>query len=273
MYNVSISVAFSYIRYVAEKGSAMQSSKKRLIIRAVVVVAGVCLGMAGVVAWAYGAHIRDKNKIIPDYLRTHAVKKLQIGAGIAGTQGFADWLNTDIEPFDGEAYLDATKRFPLPDQTLSYVFAEHVIEHLSYKDGLGMLRESYRTLKPGGKVRIATPNLLKLVQLFQDAKTDEMRNYIEGKFKAKYWVEPLPLTLSPECVILNYEMRTFGHEFIYDSRTLADSMKRVGFESIQEFVSGESDDPQLAGLEVRHTWKDHAASDYETMVIQAVRPF
>src|ERR1017187_4663347 len=169
-----------------------KNSNKHLIISAVVALVGAFVGMAGVMAGAYGVYNRDLNraqmklhKIIPDYLRTHTVRKLQIGAGVAGvTKTFSDWLNTDIEPVASEAYMDATKRFPLPDGVLSYIYSEHLIEHLSYRDGLAMLAESYRTLKPGGKVRIATPNLLKLVGLFRSSKTDEMRKYIDGKLNA-----------------------------------------------------------------------------------------
>jgi predicted SAM-dependent methyltransferase len=210
----------------------------------------------------------SRKQIISDYIRNHAVRKLQIGAG---GQGIAGWLNTDIEPQGGEAYLDATKLFPIPNGGLTYIFSEHVFEHLSYNDVLVMLRECHRTLQPGGKVRIATPNLLTLIRLFQDSKTDEMRNYISGKLKAPYWPETLPLTVSPECVILNYELKSFGHQFVYDPQTLRESLERTGFQAIKEFAPGESDDPQLAGVEARQKWSDHAINDYETMVFQAVR--
>ena len=250
-----------------------KDSKRHFVIGAVAASAGVFLGMAGVVAGAYGVYNRDQRNVIPDYLRTHAVKKLQIGAGGAGGgREFAGWLNTDIEPVAGEGYLDATKRFPVPDGALSYIFSEHLIEHLSYRDGSAMLRESYRTLKQGGKVRIATPDLSRLVKLFQTSKTDEMRDYINGKLGAAYWPETLPLTVSPECVILNYELKSFGHRFVYDPQTLRESLQRAGFQAIEEFAPGESDDPQLRGLEVRHASRDHAVNDYETMVFQAVRP-
>jgi len=230
------------------------------------VLVGLLLGVTA----AYGIKISKRHSQISDYLRNHAVRKLQLGAGIA--PAVSDWLNTDIEPQAGEAYLDATKPFPIPDGALSYIFSEHLIEHLSYRDGLTMLRECNRTLKPGGKVRIATPNLLKLVQLFNDAKNDEMRDYINRKIEADYWPETLPRTISPACVILNYELKSFGHQFLYDPQTLRESLERTGFQSIREFAAGESDDPQLSGLEMRHKNVYHAMNDYETMVFEAVRP-
>jgi len=239
---------------------------KGLLIGGGAVVIGMLLGVTG----AYGYwRIEGPRLIIADYMHTHSVRKLQIGAGGMNLSG---WLNTDIEPAPWEAYLDATKRFPLPDGALSYVFSEHLFEHLSYRDGLAMLRECHRTLRPNGKIRIATPNLLKLIQLFQNPKNDEMRNYINGKIVAAYWPEKLPRTISPECVILNYELKSWGHQFVYDPPTLRESLERTGFQSIKEVAPGESDDPQLRGLEVRHNAPTHAINDYETMVFEAVRP-
>src|ERR1039458_1841068 len=109
-------------------------TRRQLLTGSTVVLAGVPLGVLG----AHGIKTGINHNQISDYIRNHAVRKLQIGAG--GVQGFSDWLNTDIEPKSGEAYLDATKPFPIPDGALSDVYSEHVIEHLSYQDGLAMLR-------------------------------------------------------------------------------------------------------------------------------------
>ena len=232
----------------------------------------VPLGIAGTQGVKSGADWlrRDKSrKMISDYIRRHPVAKLQIGAG--GVQGFSEWLNTDIEPAPGEAYLDATKAFPIPDGALSYVFSEHLFEHLPYRDGLAMLRECHRTLKPGGRVRLSTPNLLKILDLFRAADSDEMKTYLQSKMAADYWPEPLPQTASPACVLLNYEMRSFGHQFLYDPASLRESFVRAGFQTVQECAPGQSDDPQLRGMETRHEGKFHVMNDYETMVFEAVR--
>ena len=51
---------------------------------------------------------------IDQYIRNNPVRKLQIGAGENSKPG---WLNTDIEPLAGQAYLDAGRPFPLPDRS------------------------------------------------------------------------------------------------------------------------------------------------------------
>src|SRR5260370_1904620 len=95
--------------------------------------------------------------LVSRYLKTHPVRKLQIGAHICALPG---WLNTDLYPLSINAVsLDATKAFPLPDACFDYVFSEHQLEHIGYSEALRMLRESRRILRPGRKIRLAVPSL------------------------------------------------------------------------------------------------------------------
>ena len=131
-----------------------------------------------------------------------------------------------------------------------------------------MLRECYRVLAPGGKIRFATPNLLKYIQLFQEPKTDEVQSYLGRKLEIHSWAK----TSRPEVTILNGEMRSFGHKYIYDPQTLSDRFTEAGFRTIAQFPPGESDDPQLRGIESRHTNIWRPVNDYESMCLQATRP-
>src|SRR5262245_57914323 len=61
--------------------------------------------------------IRYKNRSqsqFDEYIKTHPVRKLQIGAGDSRLEG---WLNTDIVEEPGLTYLDAIQPFPLPDHS------------------------------------------------------------------------------------------------------------------------------------------------------------
>jgi len=199
---------------------------------------------------------------IDAYLRDEPIKRLQIGAGGARHEG---WLNTDIEPGEGLAYLDATQAFPFPDATFQYVASEHVIEHLTYDQAKVMISESFRVLAPGGKVRVATPNLLRLIALFDPNKSDEAKRYIAGKLEWHEW----PKEPSSEAIILNLQMSSWGHKFLYDPATLRGALARAGFRSIKQFAMSESDDPVLRGFEARITGVHAHVNAYETMVIQA----
>jgi len=201
--------------------------------------------------------------IINTYIASNQIRKLQLGAGGVKLEG---WLSTDIEPGPGEVYLDATKRFPVPDASIHYIFGEHVIEHLTYNDGMAMLRECYRVLDHGGKVRFATPDLRRLTSLLEKAPPE----YLEEKFRFHGWPAKDP-SLAP-AFIINMELRNWGHQFVYDEVTLRDSLARAGFSSIQRFEPGTSDDNALSGIEARHNKPEvRPMNDFESMVLQAIR--
>ncbi|HEU0122440.1 MAG TPA: methyltransferase domain-containing protein [Bryobacteraceae bacterium] len=202
---------------------------------------------------------------IRDYIAENTVRKLQIGAGANDRKG---WLNTDIEPIRDQAFLDATAPFPMPDGSMHYVYSEHLIEHLSYEEGQGMLRESYRVLAPGGKVRVATPNLVKFIGLFAEDKKDDARRYMSDKIAWHEW----PATPDPECYILNQELRQWGHRFVYTPKLLRASLEAAGFREIRELQAGESDDPVFRGIELRSLSNVGDINRFETLVFEAVRP-
>lgn len=110
-----------------------------------------------------------RRRRIEAYLRTHEVRKLQLGTG---ANPYPGWLNTDIADFrrTGEiVYLDARRRFLLPAASFDVIFTEHMIEHLTYEEGLACLGECHRVLRPGGRVRVATPSLDRLVELYDSS--------------------------------------------------------------------------------------------------------
>jgi predicted SAM-dependent methyltransferase len=239
---------------------------KRTGITLCIVLVGVLAGsFLGPMLSAALTRVRSPGQVRA-YLRSHPVRKLQIGAG---TINYDDWLNTDIEPSQRQVYLDASQHFPIPDGSIHYIFAEQVIEHLTYEEGLAMLRECHRVLAPGGKIRLATPNLLKYFQLFQEPKTSEVQRFIDAKLKYHFW----KATSRPESLIVNRQFRSFGHQYLYDPSTLSDSLAQAGFQDIAQFPPGESDDPQLRGIDSRHNdTLARESNDWESMVFQATRP-
>ena len=202
--------------------------------------------------------------IVDAYLATKAMHMLEIGAGAKDKAG---WLNTDIAPTAQEAFLDASKPFPLPDQSMHYVHSEHVIEHLSFDGGLVMLKESFRVLDHGGRVRIATPSLLKVVAMLQEPPTPEKADYLAGKSK---WHQ-YPQTADPACFLVNHEMHEFGHQFLYTPKLLRARLEEAGFTDIKEYAPGESDDPGLRNVEVRAKLDIAKVNAYETFILEGIK--
>jgi predicted SAM-dependent methyltransferase len=209
---------------------------------------------------------RNSPGTIAKYLEEHPVRKLQIGAGSSRLTG---WLNTDIDPGTGGlAFLDATTRFPFDDGEIHYIFSEHVIEHLTYDEGKFMAAEAFRVLAPGGKMRISTPNLTRFIELFDDNPSEEAKAYITGKLMWHEW----PREPNPAAIILNLQMSSWGHKFMYDIDTLGAMLRRVGFQNVQEFEENISRDPHLRDLEARDTGVNKRWSDYETMSVEVEKP-
>jgi predicted SAM-dependent methyltransferase len=215
---------------------------------------------------SYRRRIRDPG-VIRDYLESHSVRKLQLGAGGNDPTG---WLNTDIAPTRDEVYLDATKRFPFPDGSFHYVFSEHMISVVSWEGGIAMLKECYRVLAPGGKLRVVTPNLAKFVQLLTGNPDADAQRFIAAKLRLTGWPES-PVT---GAYIFNRQVREWGTQFLYDPATLRKSLELAGFKQITEYRVDEKTDPIFSEAEIRtrnegsDLW---VVNRWESMAFEAVR--
>lgn len=178
---------------------------------------------------------------IGTYIASHKVRKLQIGSGDNSLSG---WLNTEIEPTKDQVYLDASTAFPIPSDSFDYIFAEQLIEHLTLDQGQGMLRECYRILRTGGKIRLATPNLTVLAKFFVD-KNDSDRHYLGLQTK----FEKLPSLPTPECNVMNREMHAYGHRYLYDADSLRAVLSAAGFQNVEMAEVSVSKDPALSGID------------------------
>ena len=180
------------------------------------------------------------------------------------------WLDTDLRPRRRDVlYLDVTEPFPFGSATFDYVFSEHLIEHIGYEEGRFMLSECFRVLKPGGTIRIATPDLERLMALVSPEKGEPEKAYIA-------WITdrfiPGAVTLSG-AIVVNNAFYGFSHRFLYDREALAGLLEEVGFRDPGYHVPGESGDEHLRGIEAHgRSVNNEEMMRFETMVIEAVRP-
>lgn len=168
--------------------------------------------------------------------------KLQIGCGSNPIDG---WLNSDKYPVSSNVmYLDAARRFPFPDATFAYVYSEHMIGSLSVQQASTMLSECFRTLAPGGKIRIATLDIEFLIDLYENPNKSEL---------IQQYMEWFRIQTGMQCnggiFILNNFAKLYGIEFIYNEPTLRDAMEIAGFSHIIKRDLNESGDEALRNLE------------------------
>lgn len=236
-----------------------------------------------------------RRRSIDSYLAAHQIRKLQIGAGDNPLEG---WLNSDLDPSSTRIiFLDVLEEFPFEDQVFDYVFSEHLIEHLMYQDGLFMLREIYRIIRPGGKLRIATPNIEAIIGLYSPERTELQKQYLAWSAKevmGLYSPEKTELQkYFPEwdidydhinrhfpdarqdsvCFVVNSFFRSWGHQFLYDASTLQAAMEGAGFVEATRCSPGESSDENLRGTDSHADIIGNEMNQFETMVLEATRPF
>lgn len=155
------------------------------------------------------------------YLETAPVVKLNVGAGGNRAEG---WLNLDFFPAPGITFMDASIRWPFDDQSVDAVLCEHMVEHIPKSLARYMLAEMRRVLKPGGSIRIVTPELdwfAKRVLEPANADEEEYRQFLAAFFKdreIKSWGD-----------VINACFYEHGHQYIWSVDELKRAILNAGF--------------------------------------------
>jgi len=166
--------------------------------------------------------------------------RLHIGSGPIRLDG---WLNTDIEP-TAPLFLDATRPFPIKDNSVRYIFCEHFLEHIPKQAALQFLKESFRILHPEGILRISTPDVEALAREYL-ARSERQRLLLEQneRFGCRHSRYPAD--------ILNSAFYEHSHSCLYDGESLEQMLRSAGFQYITRYVVGQSSHSVLSGIE-RH---------------------
>lgn len=203
------------------------------------------------------------------YLKNTRIPCLHIGCGRFLLK---DWLNADIVRYrQGVYYLNAGKPYPFLDASFDYIYSEHLFEHLALEQGINMLRECFRILKPGGKMRMAMPNFHFLIDLYLHPDEEINRRYLQWSFQtfiandslAKIAQEELPV------YVINNFFHAWGHQFIHAPEELTRMLQAIGFKDIQQYPTGKSDTPVFVEIERHQNAIPQWANELETFVIEA----
>lgn len=124
-----------------------------------------------------------------------------------------------------EIYIHDLRR-PLPwsNDSVDAVYSSHTLEHLSKEAGAHLLTECYRTLKPGGVIRIVVPDLKAFVE-----------QYLEGRFSSRDFIESLGVGTTEQGdgllkTFLAPYVR-FPHRCMYDPKSLVETLREIGFQA------------------------------------------
>lgn len=178
-------------------------------------------------------------RIAKRYLAEASEPKLHLGCGGHLLDG---WLNSDLRPRAADVLgMDATRRFPFADDTFACVYCEHVIGGLAVDGAVTMLRECFRTLAPGGRLRISTPDLAFVSGLCEPRERSEpQRRYLDW-FSARTGAPGRDFDL-------DLYKSAWGLRFVYDEPALREAMEAAGFADVARRGLNRSDVPALCGL-------------------------
>jgi predicted SAM-dependent methyltransferase len=131
---------------------------------------------------------------------------------------------------------DLVNGIPAEDNSLDLIYHSHMLEHLSYEDGINFIKECYRTLKPNGRMRILVPDL----ELWINAYSSKNRFFFEQYRKI----------LNSDIYVTNASifmgmLHNHEHKCGYDFESLSWVLGNAGFIEIEKKLYADS---QIEGI-------------------------
>ena len=164
--------------------------------------------------------------------------------------------------------LDAAEVFPFDDATVDRIHTEHMIEHVDHPVGTHMLAECARILKPGGRIRILTPDFDRVIALTGDidpevatlARESNLRNGID------------PAVADDPIYAVNRLFSGYGHRFLYTEAALTAALEAAGLTNVRRYPVGDTEDPDFADVDQHGNQINEGWNDYQTLVLEAEKP-
>lgn len=169
--------------------------------------------------------------------------------------------------------LDVRKGLPFKDNTVNYIFTSHFLEHLTYFEGMALIKECYRIATPGAIIRIAVPDVELLVRkylekdhefnavlakdrisgwVFEGRKLNEIgfaeilsTHFYAAQSITNPWTKLALGILNGQLLFdMKKKMVMYYHKWMYDFESLELLLKNVGFRNIRrcEFRQGKVPD-------------------------------
>jgi predicted SAM-dependent methyltransferase len=174
---------------------------------------------------------------------TSAPPPVRVNVG-AGTVRLPGWVNTDVL-WRSEMYLDLLRPWPVATESIDRIYGDNVIEHFSLDNVRVVLRHCYQVLRPGGAIRLATPDLERTARAYLEdprltaAHLDRHRRH---GYPAEHPADMLRVT---------YAYHGHHEGYIFDWASLSAELAAAGFTDVTRHDAGDSDDELFRGLETR----------------------
>ena len=151
----------------------------------------------------------------------------------------------------GIIHADVSRRLPYAGGSVAHVYSSHLIEHLSRPQALDFVRECRRVLRPGGIMRVATPDLEAIVETYMtaDGATDGQQTRADAMMEQLGMFHELEASRVQR--LIHRVASASYHQWLYDSESLIRLLTKGGFGEtrICSYRTGET--PDLEQLENR----------------------
>lgn len=126
---------------------------------------------------------------------------------------------------------NATKRIPFDNNSVDVIYTSHMVEHLDRREVLAFLSEAHRVLKEGGVIRIAVPDVKRIVDSYTEHKdADKLVSDL-------YLAVPKPRGYMR---IINLLIGARHHHWMYDETSLKRLLESNGFNSAISLPPGQT---------------------------------
>lgn len=166
----------------------------------------------------------EDGPVPPELLSGDGKVKLNVGSHfVMFHHGWQNFDILDLAPFcqnNGYQFrrVDVRQGLPYDTGSVHALYSSHMLEHLSYDEGLRFLRECRRVIRPDGVMRLLVPDAQLLLNRFADPRGFDEFDEINDECERA----ATPLGKLHALLLAN-------HLAVYDEETLRDLLDRAGF--------------------------------------------
>jgi Methyltransferase domain len=166
---------------------------------------------------------------------------------------------------------DIRKRLRFESGSVRAVFAEHVIEHVPYLQALGFFSEALRVLEPGGVLRVAFPDIGRLICCDVDSYkfTRNAATYAE-LLKLRPAMTILEIGPTEHLIhrALLQLLRGWGHQMAWTEDSAAGALLVSGFSEVKIREYGQG---ALSGIDGHHLDVGGELAKLESTILEATK--
>lgn len=142
---------------------------------------------------------------------------------------------------------DVRRTLPFSNDSLSVVYASHLLEHLYLEEAKRLLGECFRVLKPGGILRTVVPDLKSLVEEYVSESHSGHSDRPNGESSPADRLNKKLGFRKPEPPSGNLIYRIYSvwkdlheHKWMYDAESLVGYFNAAGFREVREMQCHQS---------------------------------